>query len=554
MSQCSAPHELPASSKETASSRSTHSITATSPTIGTKSVPKDFRFWMVFLAICVSLFLSALEFTVISTALPTIIHDLEGIEFVWVSSAYALASTALLPASGGFAQIFGRRTTMLISLAIFALGSALCGAAKSLAWLIAARTIQGAGGGGILALSSIIVSDMVSLEERGTYNGCIGMTWAVASSIGPIVGGSFSAAGQWRWLFYLNLPLCGVAAALVLVFLKLPTPPGAFKEKISRIDWIGNILIIASSSAVIIALAWGGVTFPWVSVHVLLPLLCGVVGMAAFLLYEAFGAKEPIVPYSLLTNRTSLSGYIQTFLSPLIVVTNIFFIPVYYQACKEASPVHSGVLMLGMCISLGPVLILTGASVTVSKRYRPQLWFGWAALTVAQGALSTLEADTSSSHGIGLPMLIALGGGMIYAGTYFPVLAPLPVTQNAYALAFFSFCRSLAGAWGVSIGTAVLQTQLTHRLPAEFLAEFPQGVSLAYSVIPVIKTLDEPLRSQVRDAFAKSIVVIWQVLIGISGLGFLVSLLMKGLPLHSALDEKWAIDMNETAREARDVE
>ncbi|KAI0337303.1 Mfs1.2 [Trametopsis cervina] len=497
---------------------------------------------MVFLAICVSLFLSALEFTATSTALPTIVHDLKGVQFVWVSSAYALASTALLPASGGFAQIFGRRATMLMSLTIFALGSALCGAAKSLAWLIAARTIQGAGGGGIVALSSIIVSDMVSLEERGAYNGCISMTWAVASSIGPIVGGSLSTAGQWRWLFYLNLPVCGAAAALVFIFLKLPTPPGTFKEKITRIDWVGNLLIIASSSAVVIALAWGGVTFPWISVHVLLPLLCGIVGMIAFLLYEAFLAKEPIVPNSLLTNRTSLSGYIQAFLSPVIIVADIFFIPVYYQACKEASPIHSGVLMLGMCITLGPVLVLTGASVALSKRYRPQLWFGWIALTVAMGAMSTLEANTPSSHAIGLPLLISLGSGAIYAGAYFPVLAPLPVTQNAHALAFFSFCRSLAGAWGVSIGTAVLQTQLKHRLPAEFLAEFPQGVSLAYSVIPVIKTLDEPLRSQVRDAFAKSIVVIWQVLIGISGLGFLASLLMKGLPLHSALDEKWAID------------
>ncbi|THG95550.1 hypothetical protein EW026_g6125 [Hermanssonia centrifuga] len=141
------------------------------------------------------------ELTAVSTALPTIIHDLNGDDFVWVASAYALASTALLPASGGMAEIFGRRATMLVSLVMFALGSALCGSAQNMNWLIAGRTIQGAGGGGILSLSSIILSDLVALKERGLYNGMIGLTWACAASIGPVVGGALAQAGQWRWLF-----------------------------------------------------------------------------------------------------------------------------------------------------------------------------------------------------------------------------------------------------------------------------------------------------------------------------------------------------------------
>ncbi|KAF7794865.1 hypothetical protein EIP86_006007, partial [Pleurotus ostreatoroseus] len=140
----------------------------------TQGSAKGLRFWMIFVAICVSMFMSALEFSAISTALPTIVHDLHGEDFVWVASAYALASTALLPASGAMAEVFGRRSTMLLALLLFALGSALCGAAQNMTWLIAARTVQGAGGGGILALGSIILSDLVSLKERGLYNGVIG--------------------------------------------------------------------------------------------------------------------------------------------------------------------------------------------------------------------------------------------------------------------------------------------------------------------------------------------------------------------------------------------
>ncbi|KAJ3552511.1 hypothetical protein NM688_g4116 [Phlebia brevispora] len=281
---------------------------------------KGFRFWMIFVAVCISMFMSALEFTSVSTALPTIVHDLQGQDFVWVASAYALASTALLPASGGMAEVFGRRITMLITLGLFALGSALSGAAQSMNWLIAARTVQGAGGGGILALGSIVISDLVSLKERGLYNGMIGITWAFAAGLGPIVGGAFADAGKWRWLFYINLPITGFAAFLVFVFMKLRTPRGNFRDKIRRMDWIGNIIIIASSTACVVGLTWGGVKFAWSSAQVLTPLILGLAGIAFFLLYEAKIAKEPVVPYTLLSNRTTLSGFLQTFINPITVV------------------------------------------------------------------------------------------------------------------------------------------------------------------------------------------------------------------------------------------
>ena len=178
------------------------------------------------------------------------------------------------------------------------------------------------------------------------------------------------------------------------------------------------------------------------------------------------------------------------------------------------------------------------------------------------GAMSTVHADSSYATAIGLPVILGTGSGLIYSAAYFPILAPLPVSENAHALALFSFVKQFASVrhnhrvpvisilihfrrsqvWGVTIGTAVLQTQLGQRLPAAFIEQFPGGVAIAYSAIPVIPTVPEPLRTEIRTAFADSIIVIWQVMIGVGGLGLLFSLLMKGLPLHTQVDENWGIE------------
>ncbi|GJE88942.1 MFS general substrate transporter [Phanerochaete sordida] len=515
------------------------------PAMAAPKKPKGVRFWLVFIAICLSLFLSALEFTAVSTALPTIAHDLNGVDFVWIASAYSLAATALLPATGGMAQVFGRRPCMMIALAVFALGSALCGAAQSMNWLIAARgkpILHRAGGGSILAITGILMSDLVSLAERGTYNGFIATTWAFAMGMGPIVGGALAEHGQWRWIFYLNLPLTGLAAILIMIFLNVRTPHGSFWDKFRRMDWMGNALAIGSSSAVVIALTWGGVQHPWSSAQILAPLIIGLVGLLLFLVYEAFVAKQPLVPIVLLSNRTSFSGYVQNFINPVLTVGLLYFMPAFYQASWGASPIRSGVLLFGFVLMFCPFPLLCGLTVSKTGMYRVQLWLGWAAYIAGFGVLSTLDEHSDIARATGGLVILGFGAALIYSASYFPVLAPLPISQNAYAMAFFQFCRSFAAVWGVTVGTAVLQTQLTKRLPKEFVDSLPGGVSIAYSVIPVIPTLSEPLRTQVRVAFADSIRVLWQVTIGIAGLGALGSLLMEGLPLQTHTDETWGIE------------
>ncbi|EAU87380.2 MFS multidrug transporter [Coprinopsis cinerea okayama7 len=505
---------------------------------------KGAKFWLIFASLSVTLFLSALDFTALASALPIIVHELDGSDFAWAGTAYALSSTAFLPMSGGLTQIVGRRIAFIIALAFFALGSAFCGAAKTMDWLIAARTIQGIGGGAIISLASIVISDLVTLQERGTYNGLLGMTWAVAVALGPIVGGSLAEKGAWRWLFYFNLPVCGVSFVLVMFFMALPTPKGTLKEKFFAMDWIGNILVIASSSALVIALTWGGGRYPWNTAQVLVPLILGVLGLIAWWFYEVKYSSHPTVAPELLGNRTSVSGYLQVFFNSLGVVAWVYYMPVYFQACKGSGPIRSGIEMFGGTLNIGPFVVFSGVSVTAFKVYRPQLWFGWVLTIVGVAAMSTLKADSPLSHAIGFSVLSSGGAGIIFAATYFPVLSPLPVTLNASALALFAFVRSLAQIWGITFGSVALTNELAKRLPNQIVSVTAGGIERVYAFIPAIGTLDEPLRGQVRTAFGESLRPVWYMLCGIIGLGLLSSLLMKDVPLHNYVDEKWMLDEN----------
>ncbi|KAH9911656.1 MFS general substrate transporter [Fomitopsis serialis] len=509
---------------------------------------KGKAFWMILFALVISFFMVVLEGAAVGNASPTIASDLDISQFAWIGTAYGLSSTALLPLSGGLAQIFGRRPVMLVSLAIFAVGGALSGASTGSTTLFAGRTVQGLGGGGVLTLSSIILSDIVALNERGLYNGILGLAWSAASGVGPVIGGSFAQNGHWRWLFYMNIPFAGLAAVLVLFFVKLPTPPGSLRSKLEQIDWIGNALVMGSTTAIVIGMTWGGVDYAWSSAQVLVPLIIGGVGLVLFLLYEALWARNPLIPLSLILNRTSISGLIQTGLLSVPLTGLMYYLPVYYQACMLASPIRAGTLVFGVAFTVAPTTIVAGAMITVTKRYRPPIWFGWVLLLVGQGLLTTLTATSSKATSIGFQILTGIGIGAVYSSTYFPVLAPLPVEQNAPALALYVFLRSFAQIWGVAIGATVLQNQLSSRLPQAFLATLPSGASVAYSAIPAIPALASPLREEVQAAFAGSLDVLWRVQCALSAIGAFASLWMKGLPLHTDTDKKWDV----TAAEGED--
>jgi len=340
----------------------------------------------------------------------------------------------------------------------------------------------------------------------------------------------------------------------VVFFMDLPTPKGTFKSKFLAMDWIGNFLVIGASSSLVLALTWGGARYQWSDPRVLSTLVIGIVGLLAWFVYEMKWSSHPVVAPELLGNRTSISGYVQVLINSMGVIGYVYYMPVYFQACKDAGAIQSGIDMFGGTLSIGPFLVFAGVSVTVLKVYRPQLWVGWVLETVGLGIFGTLRSTSPLSHAIGFSVISSTGAGIIFALTYFPVLSPLSVTLNAQALALFAFIRSMAQIWGITFGSAILTNQLAKNLPPQFTIDFAEGgVEKVYALIPLIPGLPEPLKSEVQYAFGESLRPVWYTLTGISCIGLATSLLMKDVPLHNYVDEQWQLDEGEKAVPLEDM-
>ncbi|KAI0667862.1 iron permease [Trametes maxima] len=506
-------------------------------------------FWMVYISNLVVDMLTALDLTAVSTALPTIVGHLHGADFIWAGSAYTIASTAVIPLVGNLVSGFGRKPVLLSFILIFAVGSAIAGAAQNMNMLIAGRAVQGFGGGGCISITEIIYADMVPLPERGKFQGIVATVWALACAVGPLVGGAIANTGAWRWLFFLNLPLCGIAFPLTWIFLRVNTPDTSLREKLLQIDWTGVTLLIGSTVSILLAITWGGLRFPWTSPHVLAPLIIGGIGIIAFFVVEFFWLKGPTVPRFFFTDRTVLSGYLGTFFHGMVSIIALYYLPVYFQASQGASAIGSGVDMIIFCFMIPLFAIVGGVSVQILNKYRPQNYVGFALMIVGFGVLSLLDENSPRPMYIGCQVPLAVGLGIVWVSTQFPILAPLPFSNSAHALAFFTFVRCFAQSWGIVIGGTILQSKLLQTLPASFTAGLPSGVQVAYAIIPTIPTLRDPLRSEVRAAFAQATRLIWRVMMGLSGAGLLSCVLMREVELRKdSLDGTWGLKEDEGAR------
>ncbi|OCH88033.1 MFS general substrate transporter [Obba rivulosa] len=448
---------------------------------------KGVRFWLVLTSLIVSLFLAILENVLIM---------------------YGLMSAALVPLSGSFAkltcsQIFSHCPMMLITLFLFATGSVIGGAAQNMNMLLAAQAIQEAGGGSIFALTQIILSDIVTLKKRGKYSGLFGFTCAIAGGIAPMVGGGLAKHMTWCWLFYLNIPIVGAAMFLVLLIMRLPTPPEMLAEKVKKIN----------------------------SAYILTPLVIGLVGLVAFGVYKAVWCLNPI-------DYLQPHNYMQIFLVIFIFTNYVYYLSVYYQACKDVSPIASGIDIFPITFTIAPISVIAGASVTATKHYRLQLWAGWALTIVGFGLLSTVRKNISHAMSIGFQILPGFGIRLVYYTTLFPMLAPLPIMLNAHTLFLSMYFHALAQVWGVTLGGTILQNGLEHKLPATFTSVFNTDAGVAYLIILQIPHLQEPLKDQVHATFVQSLAENWIMLLVLSGLGLAFTLLMKALPLHIDRDER----------------
>ncbi|KAJ7580939.1 MFS general substrate transporter [Mycena floridula] len=507
---------------------------------------RDIRFWLVFLALCCTILLSALDLGGIGTAAPTIVSDLDGEDFSWVVSASSLASASSIPLSGNLGQIFGRRPIALGAVVLFGIGSAVAGSAKSMNILVVGRAIQGAGDGAIQASVATIISDIVPLRQRGLFQGFTGIIWSLGSLVGPFIAGSLAERASWRWLFYMNIPLCGLVFSVVFLFLNLHVPQENLRQKLASVDWLGNSLITASTVSMMLGLTWGGTRYAWGSARIIVLLTLGAAGMGASIFYESRWPVKPTIPLVVLANRTTLAGYFATFMQLMVTTSVGFYLASWFQSVRQATAITSAIYTLPLGATIAPGAIMQGIIVSKTGRYRVLTGAALATALIGYGLLISMKRSTPIGAIVVYQLILGSGLGLSFATT-FVVLAPLPLAHNAAAAAFMQFLRALGQAWGITVGGVVLQNELPARLPSEALVEAPNG-SLAYTIIPLIADLPDPVRTQVKIAFFESLRLVWIALGTLCGAALLSVLFMKDVPLRRTVDKKWGTQPSKGAK------
>ncbi|KAI1738082.1 major facilitator superfamily domain-containing protein [Xylaria scruposa] len=513
-------------------------------------VSKGWRFWAVFSAVCFTTLLAAIESTVTSTALPFISHALNaGDLYIWFVNAYFLTSTALLPLLGQLCDLFGRRWMMLIVVALFALGSGISGGANNAASLIGGRAVQGIGGGGINLLIELIVSDLVPLRERGAYFGIVFGVFSLGTAVGPLVGGAIVDGTTWRWVFWINLPVAGVALILHFLFLRVNYDrETAILTKLKRIDYAGNAILVASVVAVLLALSWGGAQYSWSSYHVLVPLVVGIFGLFLFHVYESMPWVRDYhtLPERVFKRRTPATALIIAFINFICLFWVIYFLPVYFQAVLGMSPTLSGVALLPTVL----LSVVTGAisGVLLSKwgRYRPLHILAFSLISLGLGLFSRFNQHTRPAEWVLVQAVAAFGLGIMMSTNLSSVQADLPDSDTAAATAAFAFMRAYGSIWGVSIPAAIFNAQfanLSWRIgDADIQKQLSGGNAYSFANADYIKNFPEPQRDRVIEVYAQSLKLTWQVSLGFALLGFFLCFLQKEISLRSTIDTEFGLE------------
>ncbi|RUS22829.1 major facilitator superfamily domain-containing protein [Endogone sp. FLAS-F59071] len=480
--------------------------------------------------ICLSVFLSSLDQTIVSTSLPRIASDFAALDQIgWVGTGYMLTSTAFQPLYGKFSDIFGRKATFLFALVVFETGSILCGAAQNMIMLIIFRAFQGIGGGGIMAMAMIVISDIVPMRDRGKYQGIIGACFGLSSVIGPLIGGAFTDDVSWRWNFYINLPIGGLAIAVIVVFLQLPQPKGSMREKIARIDFLGTITLICACIAILLAVQWGGNTYAWNSAIIISLFVVGVVLIGALVIIETYYAKEPVIPGYLYSQRTPLSVFVTSCLFGMAFFGLIYYLPVYFQVVEGESATISGLELIPLMVGLVICTIFAGQLVSRTGKYRIFIIGGMAIMTVGAGLLSTWKADSSRGEQIGYLLICGVGLGLSMQTMTLAAQASVTV---AVITTLVNFWRTIGGVLGIAIAGSIFNNKLSSELTALNLT-IP--IWLAENNVTFVHDLPSPIKEQVIDGYVASLDLVYTVAIPLSGAAFLASLFLQHFALKKTV-------------------
>jgi EmrB/QacA subfamily drug resistance transporter len=483
------------------------------------------RVLLVFSGLMSGMFLAALDQTIVSTALPTIAGEFGRLDLLsWVVTAYLLTSTASSPLYGKLSDLYGRKRVFQAAISIFLLGSVLAGLSQSMLQLIVFRAVQGLGAGGLFVLALTIMGDILSPRERGRYQGYLGAVFGVSSVIGPLLGGFFVDHLNWRWVFYVNLPVGIVALVVTSSVLNLP-----FKRMQHRIDYLGAALLVGGITAVLLVTAWGGSEYEWTS-GVILGLAAAAVVLLGLFLWQEQRAEEPILPLRLFRNRTFATTSAISFIVGLAMFGGIIFLPLFLQVVTGVRATSSGLLLVPLVGGLLLTSISAGRLITRTGRYKIFPLVGTVLVSLALFLLSTMGTATDAFTVSSYMFVLGLGLGLVMPVLVVAVQNAVEHRDLGVATSSGLFFRSLGGSFGTAIFGAIVFSGVGSRLTG--VATAGVDVESLTGSPAAILTLPAELRDQVVNAFSESITTAFLWAVPLALLGFALTVILPELPLR----------------------
>jgi EmrB/QacA subfamily drug resistance transporter len=514
----------------------------------TNEIPADRRYWVLGAVMLVQ-FTSILTSTIVSTAAPTIVDELRGLDlYAWLFSSYLLASSVTVPVVGKLSDLFGRRPFYIAGLILFLVGSAVSGLSQSMAELIAARAVTGIGGGAMMALGATTIGDIFSPRERGRWMGLIMSVFGLGSIVGPLVGGFITDHFGWRWVFYVNLPL-GLVALGLLVFLL----PRLGRRGQVRIDWPGIVLLVSGVLPILIGLTWAGITYPWGSVQVIGALVIGALLLVAFALWENHAA-EPVLTLHLFESRAFTVAVILSFLVGIALFGSLTFLPLYGQGVLGYSAQDAGLVLSPLMLGFVLGSLVGGQLTTRTGRYKAQTVIGMTIGVVGMFLLSRLSASSSFSQALIAMVVTGVGVGAVFPTLSVVVQSAFPYRMLGTANAARQFFNNLGAVMGVPVMATIVIETLKNELPRHLpsgsgarladaatsgaqglIAGQNQGLTEAFGKLP--PALAHQVLNAVRVSLATGIERAFLLGTALAALGLIATLFLPEIPLRGTIQD-----------------
>ncbi|KAM3079354.1 hypothetical protein ACMFMG_005788 [Clarireedia jacksonii] len=495
--------------------------------------PTAMKMVMIVVALVLSIFLVALDMTIVATAIPKITDQFHGLDLVgWYGSAFFLTVGSFQSTWGKAYKYFPLKTTFLLSIFAFELGSLICGVAPNSTALIVGRAIAGLGGAGIASGAYTIIAFAARPQHRAAFTGLLGASYGVASVVGPLLGGVFADKLSWRWCFYINLPIGGLAGAIILLFFSTPPSavptPATLKEKILQMDFPGTFTIMASLVCFFLALQWGGQTKPWKSADVIGTLVGFVLLLIVFLVIQYFQGERGILVGRLAKDRTVSVGMAYIFFMGGAWFLLLYYLPIYFQVVSGVSASQSGVRNLPAIIGVTIATIISGGLISAYGHFVPYMIISALGATIGCGLLYTLSLHSSSGQWIGYQALVGLAVGF---GFQIPVISAQAVVEPSdlsSVTAMVLFLQTIGGAFFISIAEVAFANRILHVLPHDAPEVVPAAV-LSVGVTELRKVFGKtgPTIEGIITAYLSGLKVTYAIAIACAGLAFFISLASK---------------------------